>query len=102
MYRSSYELIAFDIFEQQKDVVRYDYEPFSIPYICVNGLERRTVPDFLVYYKDGTKEIIEVKPFYKIERNIGNTNEKISATEHFCKEKGMKFSVMSEKQLNLK
>ena len=100
-YRSSWELLAMKIFEQLSTVVKYDYEVLSISYIDEKGQKRYTVPDFIVYYSDGSKEIIEVKPQFKIECNLDNTKLKLEAMSKFAKNNNYTFSVWTEKELNI-
>jgi hypothetical protein len=100
-YRSSYELIAMKFFETMSSVFRYEYETLSIPYIDKNNKPRRTIPDFLVYYTDGTKQIIEIKPLFKIKNNLFNTVQKMEVTKEFAKQNNMSYAVWTEKELGL-
>lgn len=95
-YRSSYELIAMQIFEQQSKIIRYEHEVLSISYIAKDGSNHITIPDFLVYYDDGAKEIIEVKPKYKIEKDVDNTNIKIEAMGQYAKKNDYIFNIWTE------
>jgi hypothetical protein len=99
-YRSTWELHAMQIFEQLDDIVKYEYETLSIPYLDENGYIHATVPDFLVYYRNGSKKIIEIKPEFMIKKNIWNTNKKISIAKEFAEEHHMEYKIWTEKQLN--
>ena len=101
-YRSSYELIAMQIFEQMSNILKYEYETLSIPYEDKKGFIHNTIPDFVVYYTDGSKEIIEVKPEFKIKKDVDNTVLKLDVMKKYAKENGYAFSILTEKELNLK
>lgn len=94
-YESSYELAAYKILEQMSKVLSYDRCPYSIDYEFEGY--RRYLPDILVAYEDGSKEIIEVKPEYELK------NEKVQAKklagEYFCGRRGMSYTIWTEKEL---
>ena len=62
-YRSSWEYYVCKHFDEDKQVLSYDYEPYKIAYIsnARSGKVRFYIPDFVVNYVDGTQKIIEVK-----------------------------------------
>ncbi len=97
-YRSSYELIAYQILEQMTVVKSYETEPFAILYYF-EGFKHRTIPDILVTYKTGLKEFIEVKALWRIEDNVEIA--KFSAVENYAKENNMNFSIWTEKELGI-
>ena len=101
-YRSSWELIAMRFFETMSSVLKYEYEVLSIPYLDKKGKLRRTIPDFVVYYTDGQKQIIEVKPLFMIKKDLQNTRRKLAATEKFAKKNGMTYAVWTERELHIK
>jgi hypothetical protein len=94
-YRSSYELIAYGILEQMKVVKKYESEPMMIPY--GKESERNYVPDILIEYVDGKKEIIEIKP----ERLVNEKTNvlKFCSAKEYCRKKGLGFSVWTETKL---
>ncbi len=96
-YRSSYELTAYKILEQMSKVWKYENEPFRIPYIDSEGLTKNYVPDILVTYKDGSKELIEVKPECFVEDDM--VMLKAEAAIKYCDENDMEFSFWTEKDL---
>ena len=100
-YRSSWELIAFKERESNSEVIGYESESLKIRYVNFEGNVHYSVPDLLTFYKDGTIELAEVKPSWKIDTNFGNTNEKIDAYKEYAKNKGWRFSVLTEKELNI-
>jgi hypothetical protein len=101
-YRSNYELLAFTFLERFSDVVSYIYEPFHIAYQDKEGIRRRTVPDLLVFYSDGSKKLIEIKPQFKINGNIDGTLEKLRLYKEYAENNDMRFEVWTEKELNLR
>ena len=100
-YRSSYELLAFQMLEKDPSVLKYDYESLSIQYTDKNGQIRNTIPDLFVHLTDNTKQIIEVKPQFKIDKNLDNTREKLEAMLEFAKHNNYKFSILTEKELHI-
>ena len=100
-YRSSYELLAFQMLEKDLNVLKYDYEKMMIQYTDKNGQIRNTVPDLFVYFNDDSKSIIEIKPQFKIDKDLDNTKSKLKATEEFAKSHDYNFLVWTEKELKL-
>ena len=96
-YRSSYELVAYKILEQLSKVLKYENEPLRIPYISAEGITKNYVPDILVTYKDGSIELIEVKPECFVNDEI--TQLKADAAIKYCKENDMEFSFWTERDL---
>ena len=97
-YRSSYELSAFQILEQLSEVKNYEYESLKVSYVDSQGKLRNTVPDILVNYVNGKKQIIEVKSEYYL--NNENALLKITALEKYAKENDYEFSLWTLKELN--
>ena len=93
-YRSSYELIVYKMFEVISKVVKYEVEVVVIPYKWADGSVHRYHVDILVWYDDGTKELIEVKPEYKLEDDL--VRLKIEAGKNYAEQNDMKFSVWTE------
>ena len=62
-YRSSWELYVCKHFDEDPQILSYDYEPYKIAYIAntKSGRVRFYIPDFVVNYVDGSQKIIEVK-----------------------------------------
>ncbi len=97
-YRSSYELTAYEILEQMSKVKNYEIEPFGINYKFFGAI-RRTVPDILITYTDGSKELIEVKSEWNLKDK--RTNCKIWAMNDYAVSKSWLFNIWTEKQLGL-
>jgi hypothetical protein len=94
-YQSSYELLAFNILEQQDAVVKYEKCKFSIDYVKPSdNFTHKYVPDILVIYDDGRKQIIEIKAEWQLEDEI------VKAKQMAAKEKfGDEYAIWSEKDL---
>ena len=62
-YRSGWEKTVCLHLDEDPLVERYEYESIEIPYISNLRTKkiRKYLPDFMVYYTDGRKIIIEVK-----------------------------------------
>jgi len=97
IYRSSYELKAFDILENNNNVYSYDYECIQIKYLDISNNYRATIPDFFVTYTDGVKEIIEVKSSYYLKN--AEQQIKIKAMQNYSKENNLKFDLWTEEEL---
>ena len=100
-YRSTYELMAYKRLEEMQEVSSYEVEPFSIRYIGQEGYERTYTPDILVYYSDGHKEVIEVKPARVLQ--LWNNPAKFKAlSEYVDKQDDMSFRIWTEKEIGIK
>lgn len=92
-YRSSYELRVYNILEKVENVINYIVEPFRVPY-KFNGIIKNTVPDILINYYDGNKELVEIKPTVFVETPI--VLIKIKALWKYANKKGWSFNVWTE------
>jgi hypothetical protein len=81
-YRSQLELHWYQLLEQLSKVERYQVERVAIPYPW-KGSTHLYLPDLLVWYTDGTVELIEVKPEGKV-RNYPQTQTKLQAARERC------------------
>lgn len=93
-YRSYYELSAYKLLEQMAMVIKYEIEPFVIPYRNDYDDVRSYFPDLLIYYRDGSKELIEIKPSKLI--NHWKNRKKFKAAQNFCNDRKINFSIWSE------
>jgi hypothetical protein len=110
IYRSSYELKFIMWLENSDKVARWGSECFYIPYMFVDGTTHRYWPDYFVEFVDGTKMVVEVKPYNQtkkpINENCWAAKEyaknmcKWKATMEFCKKKGYEFKILTEKTIN--
>lgn len=119
-YKSSLELKAFRYCDMNKYVVRYGIEPFAIKYLNPkDGKLHRYFIDFFIEFQNGQKFLVEVKssgetkepkkPGKKTEKAILNYQKalqtfavntaKWKAAEAFALEKGLKFIILTEREL---
>lgn len=88
-YRSSWELEYAKLLDADDAVSTWVYEPFAITYE-LNGESKRYLPDFLVSYKDGTEELVEVKPV-ELESNAVNHAKRLAALD-LCNRNGWRYA----------
>ena len=96
-HRSSYELQAYKLLEQMDVVEKYIYEPFNIYYTMDDGKEYIYHPDLLVIYKDGSKQLLEIKPKKELD-DIVNI-KKFDGAKKFCLDKNLSFGIWTEDNL---
>lgn len=121
IYRSRWELKLMTYLDSHPDVIEWSSEEFFIPYRSpIDNKIHRYFPDFYVKRKNkaGKTEtlIIEVKPLKqtkppetekRTKRYIqevmtwGINSSKWKCAEEFCKDRGWKFQIMTEKELNI-
>lgn len=89
-FKSSWELLAMLYWEQQGDITSYSYEPLVVQI----DETRRTVPDFLVEYSDGTKEVCEIKP--TAIQNIPQNRDKLLLTKCALKDLGYTYRLIGD------
>lgn len=94
-YRSSYELLAYQRLETDETVSSFTPEPFSIPYTRDDGSHHRYIPDILVTYLSGRRELIEVSAGWELERK----HLKLHAGKLWCRQNGVTFVVWSEEEV---
>ena len=84
-FRSGWEEATMKFLDNDPMVVTWDYECVRIPY-CYDDHKRWYVPDFIVSFVDGTRDMWEVKPkqFLETER----VRLTAAAGEAYCKEHG--------------
>ena len=119
-YMSSWELSVHQFFDRNPNVLRWSSEEIAIPYVKpTDGRVHRYFPDYWIEYRDKQgnlkQEIIEVKPdaqtrsptrkgkarrtqIYEQLTYTVNIAKWRSATL-FCKERGIVFRILTEKQL---
>lgn len=96
-YHSSYELRYFEMLDADDDVLAYESEPFSIPYVF-EGMIKNHTPDLFVTRRR-RKQLVEVKP-------AALTNEpmnmaKTTAAVAWCEQNGIEHLVVTEDQLSV-
>jgi len=122
IYRSSWELRFMKYCDFNDAVVEWGSETIIIPYRSpVDNRVHRYFVDFYVKIKDSsgkiTKYLIEIKPekftkppeipkrktkrFIEEVFNYGTNQAKWKAAGEFCQDRGMKFLVLTEKDLGI-
>ena len=118
VFRSSWELKAFKMLDEEPGVLKWASEEFNIPYIGLDGKPHRYFIDLIMITKGG-KYIIEIKPSSQTKKpNKGKGRKKEStfinecityetnqrkwkAAEKWAAENGMSFLIWTEKDLNI-
>jgi len=119
-YKSSLELKAIKYADFNKHVVKWSCEPFHVPYIKpTDGKPHRYFIDLFLEFATGDKFIVEIKssgetkpprkPSKKTDKAINNyqralmtyaiNQAKWKYAEQFAIERGMKFIILTEKEL---
>lgn len=124
IYRSSWEARLMSYLDKHPDVMWWASEELVIPYISpVDGRPHRYFVDFVVKKRDGETLVIEVKPFKQTQEPLlenrldgkgklrrayinevatwGINKSKWKAAEEFCRKRGWRFVIMTEKDLNI-
>lgn len=99
-YRSSWELATMKWLDSNENVVTYQYESIRIPYYFLEGntkTKRHYIPDFLIEFTSGEKELWELKP-EKLSDNK-KTKAKIIAANDYCKPLGITFKLLHKTHL---
>lgn len=94
-FESSLERDFLYLLEYDDNVISYCEQPIKIFYL-VSGREIYYVPDFYVEYKDGRKEIIEVKYSQDLIDNKDIYEKKFSVAKSFCEHNNIQFIIKSE------
>ncbi len=92
-YRSSWEREVYEILEKMDEVVRYEVEPLAIEYVF-NGELQNYLPDLKLHFRDGHKEIWEIKPVNQT--NLAINEAKWHSCGDFCKKRGWDFKIITE------
>lgn len=118
IYRSLWERRVMVYLDDNTTVLEWSSEEIVIPYISpVDNRYHRYFPDFFVRTKDGAM-ILEVKPLSqsvapKQKKRVtkqyinevmtyGVNQAKWNAAVEYCKDRGWKFKVITEKDLGIK
>ena len=122
IYRSGWELRLMSYCDKHPNILKWSSEEVVIPYKSpIDGRYHRYFPDFLIktINKDGSKEtiLVEVKPEYQTKppqkqkkvtkkylnevKTWGINEAKWKAANEYCKDRGWKFVIMTEKELSI-
>lgn len=116
IYRSSWELNCMRYFDLNPGILWWASEEVVIPYRSpIDGRRRRYFPDFVVKTVNNETIVIEIKPYNQTVEPVpqktktkkylnevytwGINSAKWKAAEEYCKDRGWKFQVLTEKDL---
>jgi hypothetical protein len=97
-FRSGLESEFYKCLEKSKQVSKYAVESLEIEYVY-EGKLRRYIPDILVEYCDGKKELWEIKP--KNQTKIPKNLAKWKAADDYCRRRNIEFVVLTERGLRV-
>lgn len=97
-FRSGYERDVYECLEQMNEVVKFDAEPFGIPY-WFKGENKKYFPDVMVQFADGRVEVWEIKPASQTAYEVNDA--KWTAADKFCQSRGWHFEVKTEQGIKL-
>lgn len=100
-YRSGWEFLYLQWLDSQESVVTFVYEGLKIPYLSNtrSGKMRNYIPDFLVEYVDGHRELVEIKPKRKLTNRV--VQKKLTASQAYCGAHGLTMVVITEDTLKV-
>lgn len=124
IYRSSYEFSYMRKLDSDPNVVSWSSEETIVAYPCPFDKEkrkwRRYFPDFLVVIKEGKELVtylVEIKPAFQTKKPTKGDKKqkqylteattyiqnmaKWEAAEAYCRKRGWKFKVLTEKELKI-
>lgn len=85
-------------FKSDEIEVIYRRNTIRIPYRINNeDILHNYTPDFIIKYKDGREEVIEIKPEYRLEDDI--VKLKISEISDICYLTGVEFKLVTDKEI---
>jgi hypothetical protein len=98
-HRSGWELAYMVYLDGNPEVERWEYEKLRIEYISNlrTGKIRNYIPDFYVEYKDGRREVVEIKPKRKLDQ--ATIRKKTSAAGSWCSQRGISYVILTEVEL---
>lgn len=112
IYRSGLELQFINYVECNSSIVAWASEPMEIKYVCrLDKREHRYYPDYIIENKNGTKYIVEIKPYNQTKQPKSTDSlwlkeqwvkncDKWKAAKTYADKHNMKFIVVTEKFFN--
>lgn len=109
IYRSGLELQFINYCEQNPKITKWASEPIKIPYFSrILQREQNYYPDYIIENAEGTRCIVEVKPYQQTVKPSATDNgwlkenwvknvDKWKAAKSFAEKHGMKFIIITEK-----
>lgn len=97
-YKSSMEKTVCIELDQDPKVIEYEYETVKIPIAYKNNQAKTCyIPDFLIFYRDHTKKLVEVKPEHCLKHK--NVKKKKDAAVDWCNKNNALFEFWTEKHI---
>lgn len=110
IYRSSYEKRFIMWLEKSGKVLHWGSECVCIHYTGADGQPHHYYPDYVVEFTDGTKSLIEIKPYNQTVKpdprcqwaveEFKKNMLKWTAAKAFCERNGMSFKILTEHTIN--
>jgi len=98
--RSSWEKIVAKLLDSNSLVVKFQLEPFTIPfYDHVKNMVRYTRIDFFVEFQSGYVAILEVKPLGICK--LIDSKMKLSAYKKYCVQNNLLFGILSDPEIEI-
>ena len=69
-YKSGWEFLVMKFLDGHPDVRWWEYEPITLQYKDEKSVIHNNIPDFLICFECGIKEVWEVKPDFKTEEPV--------------------------------
>ena len=118
IYRSLWEFKLMKYLDDHKQIVRWSSEEFCIPYRSpIDRKMHRYFPDFWVEKNNGEQMVIEVKPKQHLKPppkqkrqtkkylsemyRFAINQRKFEVAEEYCKNRGMKWMIMTQDELGV-
>lgn len=122
IYRSRWELLFMQYCDSHPDIIQWASEELVIPYRSpLDGKVHRYFPDFWIKKVNRERKtetvVVEIKPWAQTKEPIpqnkltkkylyevqtwGVNSSKWIAADKYCKERGWKFMIMTEKELGV-
>jgi hypothetical protein len=98
-WESLLERDAIMLFEFSPGVASYREQPFSTHYFF-EGKMRRYTPDFEVTFQCGSVQLIEVKPYSKLEN--ADMQQRFDAIRSHFNSQGLPFAILNDRQIRRK
>jgi hypothetical protein len=92
-YASSMEYGFYMALEYLDDVIKYEVQPFWIEYKDKDCIHHY-MPDAIVYFRDGSKQLIEIKP-EKYLKDL-QVQAKAIAARKYCRQNNMEYKFYTE------
>jgi hypothetical protein len=116
IYRSKWELDMMIYFDKNTEIVGWASEELIIPYRSpVDNRIHRYFPDFVIKNKQNQTIVVEVKPYQQTLQPVAPKkktkafiNEAVTyavnqakwkAAEEYCKDRGYRFQILTEKEI---